>query len=93
MSRLVERYQKLNKDRDFIGLYHSRLVSLVLMVWLSLIVLVSVLRRELELAFLGWPTAVFGFGSVLIVGLAVLDTVVGTILERRRSHGDGPPTP
>ena len=87
MSRLVDCNGKFNRDRDFLGLYHSRIVSLVFMVWLLLIVLLYVLKRELAWSFSGWPTTLAGFGSLAVVVLAILDTIIVTVLERKRPRG------
>lgn len=64
-------------------LYHSRVASLIFMIWLLLIVILAALKREKTWTFEGWPTMVLGFGSMIVVAFAILDTVMATVLERK----------
>lgn len=53
------------------------------MIWLLLIVILAALKREKTWTFEGWPTMVLGFGSMIVVAFAILDTVMATVLERK----------
>lgn len=67
MPQLIKAYERLNRDRDFLGLYHSRFASLVFTIWPLLIVLFSVLKSITAWNFSGWMTTVWVLVASLLL--------------------------